>query len=39
VAARWLRERGASLEGWSPLIRFDVASVLGAELQILEDAF
>jgi putative endonuclease len=39
LAARWLRERGASLGLWSPLIRFDVASVLGAELQILEDAF
>jgi putative endonuclease len=39
LAARWLRERGAAMAVRPNAIRFDVASVLGPDLQILEDAF
>ncbi len=39
LAARWLRERGASMAIRPTTIRFDVASVLGPNLQILEDVF
>lgn len=40
LAAEWLRTRGRSLPGRSHHdVRFDVASVLGSDLQILEGAF
>jgi len=39
LAARWLRERGPHVGVRPAAIRFDVASILGPELQILEDAF
>ena len=40
LASRWLHDRRAMLRGGHPKsIRFDVASVLGSELEMLEDAF
>jgi putative endonuclease len=39
LAGRWLRERGGRLSGRPRDIRFDVASVLGPHVDILEDAF
>jgi putative endonuclease len=39
LAARWLRERSGRLISRPRDIRFDVASVLGPHVEILEDAF
>jgi putative endonuclease len=39
LAARWLRERNGRLISRPHDLRFDVASVLGPHLEILEDAF
>jgi putative endonuclease len=39
LAARWLRERSGRLTSRPLDIRFDVASVLGPHIEILEDAF
>lgn len=39
LAARWLRERGPALGVRPARIRFDVASILGADLEVLEEAF
>ncbi len=39
LAARWLRERSGRLISRPRDIRFDVASVLGPHVEVLEDAF
>jgi putative endonuclease len=39
LAARWLREHADSLGGRRSGLRFDVATILGDELEVLEAAF
>ena len=39
LAARWLRERGPALGVRPARIRFDVVSILGPDLDVLEEAF
>jgi putative endonuclease len=39
LAARWLAEQGANLRRRPGVIRFDVAAVLGDELEVFEEAF
>jgi putative endonuclease len=39
LAARWLRERGPTLGGRPAELRFDVASILGRQVEVLEGAF
>jgi len=39
LAAQWLRVRGPSMRHRPDQLRFDVASVLGADVEILEGAF
>ncbi len=39
LAGRWLRDRGEGLGRRPADIRFDVVSVMGSHVEILEDAF
>jgi putative endonuclease len=39
LAARWLRERGPALGSRPSVVRFDVASVLGDVVEVIEEAF
>jgi putative endonuclease len=39
LAARWLAEQGPRLGRRPGVIRFDVAAVLGDELEVFEEAF
>jgi putative endonuclease len=39
LAARWLRSRGPSHRRSLETIRFDVVSILGPDLEVIEEAF
>jgi len=39
LAARWLRERGPIVGVRAVEVRFDVASILGRQVEVLEGAF
>ncbi|MGH9055828.1 MAG: YraN family protein [Acidimicrobiales bacterium] len=39
LAARWLREEGRAAGAGRLLVRFDVATLLGGSLDVLEEAF
>lgn len=39
LAARWLRDRGPALGLRPAQVRFDVVSILGPHLEVMEEAF